>query len=130
MKYRPGQGATGRARALRANATDAEQAMWRLLRESFPEARFRFQVPLRTFTADFASHRARLVIEIDGGQHRPERDAARTQLIEAEGYRVLRFWNHEVLGNPDGVWATVAEALHDRHPHPSPPPSRGREERR
>jgi very-short-patch-repair endonuclease len=126
MRYRPAEEATACARALRANAADAEQAMWRLLRESFPDARFRFQVPLRMFTADFASHRARLVIEIDGGQHRPERDAEHSRLIEAEGYRVIRFRNHEVLGNPEGVWAKVAEALHDRHPHPNPPPSRGR----
>ena len=100
--------------------------MLRLLRESFPDARFRFQVPLRMFTADFASHAARLVIEIDGGQHRPERDAGRTRLIESEGYRVIRLWNNEVLGNPEGVWAKVAEALHGLHPHPNPPPSRGR----
>jgi len=104
--------------------------MWRLLREGFPDARFRFQVPLRMFTADFASHRVRLVVEIDGGQHDAERDAGRTRLIEAEGYRVIRFWNHEVLGNAEGVWAKVAEALHDRHPYPGPPPSRGREKRR
>jgi very-short-patch-repair endonuclease len=126
MRYRPAEGATARARSLRADATDAEQAMWRLLRESFPDQRFRFQVPLRMFTADFASHRARLVIEIDGGQHNPKREAGRTRLIEAEGYRVIRFWNHEVLGNPEGVWTKVAEALRDRHPHPGPPPSRGR----
>ena len=126
MKYRPAEGATTRARTLRSNATDAERAMWRLLHESFPDARFRFQVPLRMFTADFASHRVRPVVEIDGGQHSPERDAGRTRLIEAEGYRVLRFWNDEVLGNPEGVWMRVSEALHDRHPHPNPPPSRGR----
>jgi very-short-patch-repair endonuclease len=128
MKYRPSKDATARARQLRRDATDAEQAMLRLLRGSFPEARFRFQVPLRMFTADFASHRARLVIEIDGGQHRPERDLGRTRLIEAEGYRVIRFWNNEVLGNPEGVWIIVDAALRDRHPHPSPPPSRGREQ--
>ncbi|MDQ8756487.1 endonuclease domain-containing protein [Sphingosinicella sp. LHD-64] len=127
MRYRPSEDATARARILRANATDAERAMWRLLRESFPEARFRFQVPLRMFTADFASHRARLVIEIDGGQHSAERDMQRTRLIEAEGYRVIRFWNHEVLGNPEGVWTTVRAALLERHPLPDPPPSRGRE---
>ncbi len=127
MKFRPAEGATTRARALRRDATDAERAMLQLLRESFPDAHFRFQVPLRMFTADFASHRARLVIEVDGGQHRPERDAGRTRLIEAEGYRVIRFWNHEVLGDPEGVWTAVADALHDRHPLPSPPPSRGRE---
>ena len=101
--------------------------MWRLLRESFPEARFRRQVPLRHFIADFASHRERLVIEVDGGQHEAMVDAGRTSLIVAEGYRVIRFWNNEVLGNPEGVWAAIDRALHGGHPHPDPPPSRGRE---
>ncbi|MGE3397589.1 MAG: endonuclease domain-containing protein [Sphingomonas sp.] len=127
MKHRPSEGATARSRSLRTSATDAERAMWLLLRESFPEARFRRQVALRMFIADFASHRTRIVVEVDGGQHRPERDEARTRLIEAEGYRVVRFWNHDVLGNPDGVWATLDGVLRDGHPHPNPPPSRGRE---
>jgi very-short-patch-repair endonuclease len=98
--------------------------MWNLLRENFPEEHFRRQVPIRDFIADFASHRAKLVIEIDGGQHNEEVDAERTRLIEAEGYRVIRFWNHDVLGNPDGVAAAIAEALHGRH-HTQPSPSRG-----
>ena len=121
MKYRPAIGSTARARSLRSNPTDAEKFMWRLLRESFPEARFRRQVPLRRYIVDFASHRARLVIECDGGQHDQEVDAERTRLIEAEGYRVLRFWNHDVLGNADGVHATISAALLDRHPHPTLP---------
>ena len=100
--------------------------MWRLLRASFPEARFRRQVPIRNFITDFASHRAKIVIEVDGGQHDEAKDAPRTASIEAEGYRVLRFWNHHVLGNPEGVWATIHEALRGVHPHPNPPPSRGR----
>jgi very-short-patch-repair endonuclease len=95
--------------------------MWRLLRESFPEARFRRQVPLRRFVVDFASHRARLVIECDGGQHNGAADAERTGLIEAEGYRLLRFWNNDVLGNADGVHTIIAEALLERHPHPASP---------
>jgi very-short-patch-repair endonuclease len=119
MKYRPGEGATARARNLRQNATDAEKALWRLLRESFPEAHFRRQVPLRSFTPDFASHRAKIVIEVDGGQHEPIKETGRTTLIETEGYRVLRFWNNEVLGNPDGVWQRIADALHGPHPHPT-----------
>jgi len=95
--------------------------MWRLLRENFPSARFRRQVPLRRYIADFASHRVRLVIEIDGGQHDEARDAARTKLIEREGYRVLRFWNNDVLGNPDGVLATVDTTLREQHPHLASP---------
>ena len=85
--------------------------MWRLLRQCFPDAHFRFQVPMVRFTADFASHRHRLIIEVDGGQHSEERDRERTRLIVAEGYRVLRFWNHDVLSNPDGVATVIAAAL-------------------
>ncbi|MFN2473475.1 MAG: endonuclease domain-containing protein [Sphingomicrobium sp.] len=101
--------------------TDAERAVWRLLRENFPEAHFRRQVPIRQYIADFASHRAKLVIEVDGGQHCPEVDAARTVTIEEDGYRVLRFWNHEVLGNAEGVWTIIDGVLRHRHPTPTPP---------
>ena len=76
-----------------------------------PDAHFRHQVPLGPYYADFASHAARLIIEVDGSQHGEERDAARTHFLEGEGYRVLRFWNNEVLGNLDGVLRTIAAAL-------------------
>lgn len=92
-----------------------------MLRESFGEWHFRKQVRLRHFIADFASHRGKLVIEVDGGQHDVAKDSPRTQVIQDEGYRVLRFWNHEVLGNPDGVWTVIDVALTDRHPTPTPP---------
>jgi len=101
--------------------TDAEKAMWRLLRESFPEQNWRKQVPFRQYVADFASHPAKLVIEVDGGQHSVEVDASRTAVIEADGYRVLRFWNDDVLGNPDGVWSLVDGLLRHPHPHPALP---------
>lgn len=92
-----------------------------MLRESFREHHFRRQVPIRHFIADFASHRAKLVIEVDGGQHSPEREDERTRMIEAEGYRIIRFWNNEVIGNPQGVWTAIEAALLDRHPTPAPP---------
>lgn len=98
--------------------------MWNLLRENFPDRRFRRQAPIRNFIVDFASHRSKLVIEVDGGQHGGADDTERTRIIEAEGYFVVRFWNHDVLGNPDGVATAIAEALHDRHPT-QPSPSRG-----
>ena len=101
--------------------TNAERKLWRILRESFPDEHFRKQVPIRHYIADFASHRAKLVIEVDGGQHGPEVDAERTKVIENEGYRVIRFWNNEVLGNPEGVWTVIDSALHDCHPHPTLP---------
>jgi len=95
--------------------------MWHLLRECFPELRFRRQVPLRHYIADFASHRAKVVIEVDGGQHTDEGDADRTRLIEAEGYRVIRFWNNEVLGNPQGCMTALAVDLGTSTPtQPSP----------
>ena len=94
---------------------------------NFHEAHFRRQVPIRSFFADFASHRWRLVVECDGGHHATAADETRTHLIEAEGYRVLRFWNHEILGNADGVATTIAAHCPTVHPHPNPPPSRGRE---
>lgn len=85
--------------------------MLRLLRGSFPEARFRFQVPIRHYIADFASHRMKIVVEVDGGHHTEELDADRTAAIEHEGYRVIRFWNHDVLQNGDGCMASLALLL-------------------
>ena len=73
-----------------------------LLKEQFPTARFRFQVPMRHYIADFVSHGAKVVIEIDGGQHSDEADATRTAVIKGEGYRIIRFWNNEVLQNREG----------------------------
>ena len=90
--------------------------MWRLLRAIAPEARWRRQVPLRHFIVDFASHRAKMVVEVDGGQHSPEADAVRTAIIEAEGYRVLRFWNNDVLGNAEGCAHVLESALAARSP--------------
>ncbi len=82
--------------------------------------RWRRQVPLAHAIADFASHRAKLVIELDGGQHTEAADAARTAMIEREGYRVLRFWNNEVQANPEGVYLKQASpfvgATESSHP--------------
>jgi very-short-patch-repair endonuclease len=108
-----------RARKLRRDPTDAEKRMWHLLKECFPEIHFRRQVPIRHYIADFASHRLKVVIEIDGGQHSLERDAARSRAIEAEGYRIVRFWNNEVLGNGDGCVLRLQQHLGRPHPHPT-----------
>ena len=103
--------ATARARRLRRDMTDAERLLWRALREALPGHHWRKQVPLGPYIADFASHSARLIVEVDGGQHNDARDAARYRFLAAEGYRVLRFWNNDVLANPDGVLATIAKAI-------------------
>ena len=119
MKKHPPAISIVRARELRRDATDAERRMWRLLREFAPDARFRRQVPTRHCIADFASHRARIVIEIDGGQHSHESDEARTAIIESEGYRVLRFWNNEVLENGEGCMIRLHSLLGRDHPYPT-----------
>ena len=121
MKHHPPSGAVNRARRLRKQMTDAERKLWRMLKEHFHDWHFRKQVPLRHFIADFASHRAKLVIEVDGGQHDAATEMPRTRVIEDEGYRVIRFWNNEVLGNPDGVFTMIDAALRDRHPTPTAP---------
>jgi very-short-patch-repair endonuclease len=107
---------TDRARTLRREATPFERALWRALRVlDLPGGHFRRQAPIGPYFADFAHHGARLVVELDGAQHGHEagarRDAARSAYLEAAGYRVLRFWNHEVHGNLDGVVETILAAL-------------------
>jgi len=114
VKKVPSAGASARARNLRRDMTDAEKQLWQMLRSKQTEGyRFRRQVPIGGFIADFVCHAARLIVEIDGGQHDPSStaEASRTRFLEAEGYRVLRFWNNEVMDNPDGVRAAIAESL-------------------
>lgn len=89
-----------RARYLRHSATDAERLLWRHLRSrQLGEYKFRRQYPIAGYITDFACIPAKLVIELDGGQHLDAivYDLERTRVIEAHGYRVLRFWNDEVL---------------------------------
>jgi very-short-patch-repair endonuclease len=114
-------GSVQRARRLRRDSTDAERVLWRGLREVFPKAKFRRQSPLGPYIADFPSFRCQLIVEADGGQHdlNAEKDSVRTAYLEAQGYRVLRFWNNDVLGNLDGVLQVIATAL---IPHPDPLP--------
>jgi len=103
------------ARKLRRRRTDAEDRLWHHLRgRQLDGFKFRFQMPIGPHVADFACEQARLVIELDGGQHSDSAsDPARTAAIEAAGYRVIRFWNHDVLANTDGVLEVIAQALRD-----------------
>jgi len=115
VKKAPSAGAGERARTLRRDMTEAERRLWQILRSRQTEdCRFRRQVPIGGFIVDFACHAARLIVEIDGGQHDPssESEASRTRFLRGEGYRVLRFWNNEVLENPEGARAAIAEHLH------------------
>ena len=102
------------ARSLRSNMPDAEARLWYYLRASrFDGWKFRRQVPIGSFVVDFLCEQARLIVEIDGGQHaeRTEADAIRTQWLREQGYDVLRYWNNEVMTNIEGVLATLSLAL-------------------
>ena len=103
-----------RARRLRAAMTDAEQRLWMRLRgEQMKGFRFRRQVPMGPYVLDFACLKARLVIEVDGGQHAGaiEQDKQRTAWLAAQGFRVLRFWNNDVLRETDGVMERIRLVL-------------------
>ncbi len=106
------------ARNMRRVPTHAEKKLWMQLRQlPLKGSHFRRQVRLGRYIVDFASHIARLVIEVDGGQHAENQsDGARTKFIEDQGYRVLRFWNNDVLGNIDGVLEVIRTAI-SRAPH-------------
>jgi very-short-patch-repair endonuclease len=121
------------ARALRQNSTDAEQILWSELRgHRLLGAGFRRQAPVDRYIVDFVCHAARLVIELDGGQHfsteGEQRDAARSAVIEAKGFHILRFANNDVLANRAGVLETIAAAVAARAPTLTLPRLRGREQ--
>jgi very-short-patch-repair endonuclease len=110
------------ARALRSNLTEAERMLWQRLRQRQVDGRrFRRQHPIGPYVADFACIEARVVVELDGGQHAgSERDAERDAAMQVWGWRVLRLWNNEVMANMDGVLTTIAAAITEPPPRPSP----------
>jgi very-short-patch-repair endonuclease len=103
---------TAIARTLRHRSTDAEQRLWRHLRSRQLEGtKFVRQCPIGPHVADFACRDLHLAIELDGGQHSAEVDAPRTQVIEAFGYRIIRFWNNDVLENTEGVLEVIRREI-------------------
>lgn len=115
---------TRRARVLRNAATDAERLLWRRLSGQRP--RWTRQLPVGRYILDLACRTARLAVEIDGSQHLEQAayDATRTRFLEHQGWRVVRLWNSDVLGNPDGaaelLTSMAAECL-GGHPPLTPP---------
>ncbi len=106
--------ARANARQLRRDQTVAETKLWLALRShQFEGIHFRRQHPIGSFIVDFCAPKAKLIIELDGAQHldQQEYDADRTAFLESKGYRLLRFWNNDVLGNLDGVLLRILEAL-------------------
>jgi very-short-patch-repair endonuclease len=120
-------------RKLRREPTEAEKRLWYSLRAGQLDGyKFVRQIGIGPYIVDFACRDARLIVEVDGGQHADSKDdAERTAFLNELGYRVMRFWNNEVLSNTDGVLETVRAALlrdqpqDDRTnaPHPDPLPA-------
>src|SRR5438874_7037500 len=108
--------AVQQARRLRRQMTDAERKLWAYIRNRQLGVKFRRQMPIGRFIADFASEEAKLVVEVDGGQQAlvVARDSERTAAMAALGFLVLRFWNNEVLQNIDGVVGDINHTLAQR----------------
>ena len=120
-----------RARRLRVGQTDAEQKLWYHLRNRHLQGwKFRRQHEIDRYIADFACPDAGLVVELDGSGHDEQQayDVARTRKMESMGYRVLRFWDNDVLTNIEGVLEVILEALASPAPHPNPLPGEEREQ--
>jgi len=108
-----------RARRLRRDQTDAEKKLWSQLRaKRLDQFRFRRQFAIGNFIADFACPEAGLVIELDGGHHleQEEKDDWRTKIIEQHGFRVIRFWDSDVLTGIDDIIEKILEALRETSP--------------
>lgn len=119
-----------RARDLRCRSTDAEQKLWRRLRNRQLQGwKFRRQHPLDRYIVDFVCSGAGLVVELDGSKHEEQQayDDARTHKLQSFGYWVLRFWDNDALTNMEGVLEVVLEALASPAPHASPLPEGERE---
>ncbi|MCA3447025.1 MAG: endonuclease domain-containing protein [Rhodobacter sp.] len=120
-----------RARKLRAEMTPQERRVWVKLRElnRMLGLHFRRQAPIGPFIVDFADLGRRLVIEVDGGGHGGERDAARDDWLSTQGFQVLRFWNPQISGNIEGVMQMIFDAVGGESladaPPPHPSPTRG-----
>ena len=105
--------------------TEAEKKLWQYLRQPpFKEHHFRRQATIGSYFADFASHQLKIIVEVDGGQHFDSvADGVRTSYLVSVGYRVLRFWNNEILENTSGVLLAIDTAINaDRPPTPDPSP--------
>jgi very-short-patch-repair endonuclease len=111
------------AKTLRKRFTDTERLLWKHLRAKQIEGyKFRRQEPIGSYIVDFVCQEKKIVIEVDGGQHsvERERDIARDRWLKEQGYKVLRFWNNEVLTNINGVLEVIRKTVE----HPLPLPSR------
>ncbi|QGN56225.1 DUF559 domain-containing protein [Novosphingobium sp. Gsoil 351] len=112
---------------MRREPTDTERALWRMLRgRRLCEWKFRRQVRIEPYTVDFVCFSARLMVEAEGSQHVENlADRRRDAFLRAQGFRVLRLWNNDVLSNREGVLTAILSALETPHPNPSPATGEG-----
>lgn len=114
------------AKHLRRNMTDAEHFLWRHLRaHRLQGEKFKRQQPLGVYIVDFVHFSARVIVEADGGQHGDGIDTERDAWLQAQGFRVLRFWNNEILCNTEAVLDVILRAVLAAPPLPNPSPARG-----
>ena len=114
MDAKPTKGLTSLSKELRQNMTDAELKLWSRLRaHRMEDVHFRRQHAIGRYVVDFCSIREKLIIEVDGGQHvdQADYDAERTAYLESQGFRVIRFWNHEVMDDLDAVLEVIWNEL-------------------
>lgn len=120
----------GKARVLRKNQTDAESLLWYHLRDRHLSGhKFRRQHPMGVFIADFVCIERRIVVEVDGGQHalQGEEDKRRSAYLKSKGYRVVRFWDNEVLKDTQAVLEANLRTIESDTPSPRPSPPQARE---
>lgn len=115
------------AKALRQNITDAEQLLWRHLRaHRLNGQKFRRQQPIGPYVVDFVHLGAKLIVEADGGQHsQSESDVVRDEWLTSQGFKIMRFWNNDILNNTDAVLTAILDALAPSPLTPLPQGERG-----
>jgi very-short-patch-repair endonuclease len=117
-----------RTRFLRKNMTDSERKVWSYLSRDQMGVRFRRQVPMGIYIVDFVCFTPQLIVECDGGQHQSQKmyDQKRDHFLQGLGFKVLRFWNNDILGNMNGVFDVIERTINDllkEKDVKSPPPA-------
>jgi len=108
------------AKNLRKRSTDAERLLWKYRRTKQMEGlKFRRQEPIGNYFVDFVCYEKMMIVEADGGQHSEERDADRDEWLKSQGFRILRFWNHDILLNIEGTLEVIRTNCAERSPSPS-----------
>jgi len=111
------------SRRLRRDMTDAEHKLWQRLRSGqLGGLKFRRQHPIPPYMADFCCVSRKLIVELDGSRHGEQVDAARTRHLEAQGWKIIRFWDHDALQQTDAVIDAIWNAAGKPDPHPNPSP--------